>query len=568
VAAEKAIADLADAATGGKPPSSEAVAAVNTDLAAMMGKIGTGYEAILLTGPDGKVLADGSGGKHQGVDLGGRAYFLNAKNGKPGVAKPVVSKLSGQPVLPVCAAISDASGNFAGVVALVIKMDTLIKAIVTTKIGTTGYPYLADKNGLVLIHPKSDYILKLDLSKLNGLETIMSQAAAANRGIESYTFKGVDKIAAWSSVPTAGWNLFVTQNTEEFMKASRDIRNLILVVGGVFLVLAVVGILLFVRTLTVPITRIIDGLSDGAGQVASASGQVASAGQTLASGSAQQAAAVEETSASLEEMSAMTSQNAEHARTADGLMTEASKVVVEANGAMDDLTTAMAQISQSSEETSKIIKTIDEIAFQTNLLALNAAVEAARAGEAGAGFAVVADEVRNLAIRAAEAAKDTSALIEGAVKQIQEGTDCANRTNESFAKVSENSAKVGELVSEIAAASKEQAEGIRQVNTAVSEMDMFGARQKSQDRRPASEIRLVPAAALGKNPDSRGSAGSATTSPSAWFTRGMPSPPSSRTAPDPSGRRRDGRPPDPGQRHEHRLLERGRRRTGWTASSR
>jgi methyl-accepting chemotaxis protein len=131
----------------------------------------------------------------------------------------------------------------------------------------------------------------------------------------------------------------------------------------------------------------------------------------------------------------------------------------------------MDKISKSSEETSKIIKTIDEIAFQTNLLALNAAVEAARAGEAGAGFAVVADEVRNLAMRAADAAKDTSALIEGSVKQIQEGTNYVNRTNESFGKVSESSKKVGELISEIAAASKEQAEGIRQINQAVTEMD-------------------------------------------------------------------------------------------------
>jgi len=131
----------------------------------------------------------------------------------------------------------------------------------------------------------------------------------------------------------------------------------------------------------------------------------------------------------------------------------------------------MGKIKTSSDETAKIIKTIDEIAFQTNLLALNAAVEAARAGEAGAGFAVVADEVRNLAMRAAEAAKNTSALIEGSVKQIQEGTGYVNRTNESFTRVSESSKKVGELISEIAAASKEQAEGIQQVNQAVSEMD-------------------------------------------------------------------------------------------------
>ena len=131
----------------------------------------------------------------------------------------------------------------------------------------------------------------------------------------------------------------------------------------------------------------------------------------------------------------------------------------------------MEKISQSSEETSKIIKTIDEIAFQTNLLALNAAVEAARAGESGAGFAVVADEVRNLAMRAAEAAKNTSGLIESTVKRISDGSALVTSTDQAFAEVAANTVKVGDLVDEIAAASKEQALGIEQLNAAVSEID-------------------------------------------------------------------------------------------------
>jgi methyl-accepting chemotaxis protein len=138
---------------------------------------------------------------------------------------------------------------------------------------------------------------------------------------------------------------------------------------------------------------------------------------------------------------------------------------------MTELTQSMVDISKASDETSKIIKTIDEIAFQTNLLALNAAVEAARAGEAGAGFAVVANEVRNLAMRAAEAAKNTANLIEGTVKKVREGTELVERTNGAFSEVSKSAAKVDDLVSEIAAASKEQAQGIDQVNKAVSEME-------------------------------------------------------------------------------------------------
>jgi methyl-accepting chemotaxis protein len=173
----------------------------------------------------------------------------------------------------------------------------------------------------------------------------------------------------------------------------------------------------------------------------------------------------------MEEMASMTKNNAENAGTADGLMKEANQVVATANDSMDRLTVSMKDISKASEETSKIIKTIDEIAFQTNLLALNAAVEAARAGEAGAGFAVVADEVRNLAMRAAEAAKNTAQLIEGTVKKVNDGSQLVTATNEAFTKVAQSSAKVGDLIAEISAASREQSGGIDQVNVAITEMD-------------------------------------------------------------------------------------------------
>ena len=167
----------------------------------------------------------------------------------------------------------------------------------------------------------------------------------------------------------------------------------------------------------------------------------------------------------------MTKQNADNASQARAMMQEAGHIVEKVNRHMDDMAKAIAEITKSSEETGKIIKTIDEIAFQTNLLALNAAVEAARAGEAGAGFAVVADEVRNLAMRSAEAAKNTSELIENTMKAVKNGNELTSSTQEAFKDNIASSTKISQLVDEIATASQEQAHGIAQINRAVAEMD-------------------------------------------------------------------------------------------------
>jgi methyl-accepting chemotaxis protein len=255
---------------------------------------------------------------------------------------------------------------------------------------------------------------------------------------------------------------------DEVRSASIRISVILSILGTV---LAFVIAFFITRSIIGPLNKVIAGLTDGADQVSAAAGQVSSSSQSLAEGTSEQASSLEETSSSLEEMSSMTKQNADHANQAKVMMSEANTIVEKVNHHMQEMAGAVGEITRSSEETGKIIKTIDEIAFQTNLLALNAAVEAARAGEAGAGFAVVADEVRNLAMRASEAAKNTSNLIENTIKAVRKGNELTNATQEAFKENADISRKIGQLVDEIATASEEQSHGIAQVNIAVTEMD-------------------------------------------------------------------------------------------------
>jgi methyl-accepting chemotaxis protein len=236
----------------------------------------------------------------------------------------------------------------------------------------------------------------------------------------------------------------------------------------------VVGFIIayFITHGTNQIMRTVAGqLDEGANQVAAASSEVSASSQNLAEGTSEQAAALEETSSSLEEMASMTKRNSENAHKANELAKHARAAADQGTSDMQAMRGAMEAIKSSGGDIAKIIKTIDEIAFQTNILALNAAVEAARAGEAGMGFAVVADEVRNLAQRSAQAAKETTSKIEGAISKTALGADLSGKVAESLEEIVVSSRKLDELVEEVASASREQTQGIAQVNTAVNQMD-------------------------------------------------------------------------------------------------
>jgi methyl-accepting chemotaxis protein len=244
---------------------------------------------------------------------------------------------------------------------------------------------------------------------------------------------------------------------------------LILVV--ICIILGAGGAFLVTRSITKPVNLIVAGLTEGSSQVAAASIQLTASAQQLSQGSAEQASSIEETSSTLQESSSMLQQNTATTIQAAQLSEQANQSANKGSNEMLEMVNSIQEIKKSSGQISRIIKVIDDIAFQTNILALNAAIEAARAGEAGMGFAVVAEEVRNLAQRSAQAAKDTTAIIETNIELSNKGVSVSERVYGALKEITAQSKKVSELMDEIAAASQEQAQGVEQVNKAMGQME-------------------------------------------------------------------------------------------------
>ncbi len=334
-------------------------------------------------------------------------------------------------------------------------------------VGKTGFLFVMSTDGSLLIHKKAQGENWADKPHI---KEMLSQKNGSIRYLSPLT--NTYKLAEFRHLEEWGWIAVAAAFEEDFLGEPRSvimkqnaISGVIIAVIGAFLTLATA------RRIVKPINRIITSMNEGADQVNASAAQVGTASQQLAEGANTQASSIEETSSALEQMAAMTRNNADNAQKANELAAQARTNADEGNKTMGQLNNAMTAINESSGEINKIIKVIEEIAFQTNLLALNAAVEAARAGEHGKGFAVVAEEVRNLAQRSAKAAGDTTDLIEGSVNRAKEGTNVANTAAKALQAIVADVAQVADLLNGITQASQEQAQGVEQVNTAVSQME-------------------------------------------------------------------------------------------------
>ena len=292
---------------------------------------------------------------------------------------------------------------------------------------------------------------------------------------------------------------YVDQLVEDSDKVVQNASMMIVVSSGIAVAIGMLIAFVLTNGIVKPINRIISSLSSGSEQVTEAAEQVSTTSQSLARGATEQAAGLEESSSSLEEMASMTKKSADNAKEASELAIAANTAAENGIVEMTKMNEAIEDIQKASDETAKIIKVIDEIAFQTNLLALNAAVEAARAGEAGKGFAVVAEEVRNLAMRSAEAAKDTAAMIEGAVKYSRTGVEIASQVSSVLDEIVSSISNTSRLVNDIAASSQEQATGIGQISTAISQIDQITQENSANAEESASASEELSAQACQMN---------------------------------------------------------------------
>jgi len=391
--------------------------------------------------------------------------------------------------------IADADGRIVGVNYFGVPLESvtgLRESIMDVQVGQTGYVYVLDSQGNYVVSKggKRDGENIWEAKDSNGVafiqEIIQKAHALPPGGIDEqiYPWKNKgddearDKVARIAYFEPWDWVIGAGSYLDEFMAAEQTIDRLsrrtvvtMIVTAGAVLLLAGVLWYLIAGGIGRRLGKVAGELTQASSQVNNSSSQVAATSHQLAEGANDQAASLQQVSASLTEISTTTRGNAENAEKTRSQTQAAAEAARKGTAAMEHMNHAIGEIKASSDETARILKTIDEIAFQTNLLALNAAVEAARAGEAGKGFAVVAEEVRNLAQRSAEAARNTADLITQAQQNSDNGVGAAGEVAAVLAEITGNVDAVRELIDQVATASRQQAQGIGEVTEAVARLD-------------------------------------------------------------------------------------------------
>jgi methyl-accepting chemotaxis protein len=516
----------------------EDIIEVYTDLKLQFDQMGGRYQGIFLADAAGFLYTGVlEGGKeYKGANISDTTYFKAARQeGRTILSEIVTFENTGKPVSVACVPINGTSGKFIGVLGLIIKAEYFTDLVAGRKIGQTGYGYMINRNGLLIAHPNQEMVLELNVNSIKAMETINRHMLAGEEGVGTYQYKGVDKFAGYAPVGINGWSVAATQNADELMAASVDIRNANIAVALIAACLSTLLILGSARTIIRPINRTVASLKDIAegdgdltlrldvknrdevGELAKWFNsfveklqgivkQIANGVETLSASSSELsiiarqmsegtrttsdkskavASASEALSANMHSVSAAMEQSSSNANmvasAAEQMSSTIGKIARNADEARNVSDQAVAKVHESTAKMDglgksagaigKVVETITEISEQVNLLALNATIEAARAGDAGKGFAVVANEIKELARQTSEAATD----IKGKIADIQ---DNAAGSLSVINEISQVITDVNDIISTIASAVEEQstatgeiAANIAQASTGIQEVN-------------------------------------------------------------------------------------------------